>query len=76
LLLVAGVKEREIDQEIRDIPDPSRDRDPVDPDARPPGETESTTRHIFLMHGGAFRCSRCGAEMNDRSLDEECPAAV
>jgi len=46
-----------------------------DQDARPPSETESPTRHIFLMQDGEYRCSRCGAPMNDRALDEECPAA-
>ena len=69
------MKEREIDQEVQDVPDPSRDAVRVDPDARPPGQTESTTSHIFLMADGQYRCSRCGARMNDRTLDEECPAA-
>ena len=69
------MKEREIDQQIADIPDPARDREEVDVDARPPGETESTTRHIFLMRDGTYRCSRCGAVMNDRTLDQKCPAA-
>ncbi|MEO8189685.1 MAG: hypothetical protein ABI682_05035 [Acidobacteriota bacterium] len=47
---------------------------PVAQDSRPPEQLESTTRHIFLMKDGEYRCSRCGATMNDRSLDEECRA--
>ncbi len=70
------MKEREIDQAPGDVANPSRDRAPVDADARPPAETESTTHHIFLMREGGYRCSRCGAEMNDRTLDEACPAAT
>ncbi|HEY6065599.1 MAG TPA: hypothetical protein VIY96_05555 [Thermoanaerobaculia bacterium] len=69
------MKRREIDQDIEDVPNPARDRVSVDADSRPPGETESTTHHIFLMREKGFRCSRCGAEMNDRTLDEACPAA-
>ena len=69
------MKEREVDQRVDDLPEPGRDRDRVDPDARPPRQTESTTRHIFLMRDGNYRCSRCGADMNDRTLDEDCPAA-
>ena len=69
------MKEREVDQRVDDLPDPGRDRDPVDADARPPRQTESTTRHIFLMRDGTYRCSRCGAEMSDRTLDEDCPSA-
>jgi rubrerythrin len=69
------MKEREVDQRVDDVPEPGRDRDRIDPDTRPPSETESTTRHIFLMRDGVYRCSRCGSEMNDRTLDEDCPAA-
>ena len=75
LLPRVDMKEREVDQRVEDVPQPKRDRAPVDADTRPPVETESTTRHIFLMREGTFRCSRCGAEMNDRTLDAECPSA-
>ncbi|HEV8117840.1 MAG TPA: hypothetical protein VGQ32_04905 [Thermoanaerobaculia bacterium] len=72
------MKEREIDQRVQDVPKSSGggDAGKIDVDARPPGATESTTRHIFLMREGAYRCSRCGAPMNDRTLDEECPVAT
>ena len=69
------MKEREVDQKVRDVPDPVRDRGRADADTRPPRQTESTTRHIFLMEEGEYRCSLCGAPMNDRTLDKNCPAA-
>jgi rubrerythrin len=66
------VKEKEIDERIDDVPDP--DRFPVETDSRPPEQTESTSKHIFVMRGNRYRCARCGADMNDRTLDEMCPA--
>lgn len=51
-------------------------RQPVEADSRPPEQTESTTHHIFVMRDSQYRCSRCGTEMNDRSLDEPCPKSV
>jgi hypothetical protein len=67
------VKEREIDERIDDVP--RQDRPVVETDSRPPEQTESTSKHIFVMRGDRYRCSRCGADMNDRTLDEECPEA-
>lgn len=51
------------------------ERPPVAPDSRPSEQTESGTRHIFLVQDGEYRCSRCGAPQNDRTLTEECPGA-
>jgi len=51
------------------------DRLPVAADSRPPEQTGSSTGHVFLMKEGEYRCSRCGAPSNDRTSNEECPAA-
>jgi hypothetical protein len=71
------MKSREVEERERVLPpgDPEDSRAPMPPDGRPPEQTESTTKHIFVVTGGEYRCSRCGAEMNDRTLDETCPKA-
>ncbi|MCA1582105.1 MAG: hypothetical protein LC796_12100 [Acidobacteria bacterium] len=63
------MKQKEVEQRQPDTSSPP----PVAPDSRPPEQLESTTRHIFLVKDGEYRCTRCGAEMNDRALDEDCP---
>ncbi|MDQ2870339.1 MAG: hypothetical protein M3S32_06330 [Acidobacteriota bacterium] len=64
------MKRKEVEQREPDTSNPL----PVAQDSRPPEQVESTTRHIFVMKDSYYRCTRCGAEMNDRSLDEVCPA--
>jgi hypothetical protein len=56
-------------------PAAGEERLPVAPDSRPPEQTESTTRHIFAVEKGEYRCARCGSPMNDRTVNEDCPSA-
>ncbi|MEO8431857.1 MAG: hypothetical protein ABI592_10145 [Acidobacteriota bacterium] len=56
-------------------PPPGDSRAPVAQDSRPPEQTESSTRHIFAVTEGEYRCSRCGSPMNDRTVNEVCPSA-
>ncbi len=63
------MKRKEVEQRQADTSNPPS----VAQDSRPPEQLESTTRHIFLVKDGHYRCTRCGAAMSDRSLDEECP---
>ncbi len=68
MLAFNSMKQNEIEQRSSETGEPL----PVAQDSRPPEQVESTTRHIFLMQDGEYQCSRCGASMNDRSVNEEC----